>query len=99
MALTYLTFCDVGFIKNGGALPIADGESAVSEAIVPSGSNQQSSASTKSAVRVATDTAVYLVFGANPNAATSTTARFYLPASVVEYFQLEIGNKVAVVTA
>lgn len=98
MALTQITFCLVGAVVYSGLLPAADGESAVSEDITPSGTNQQSAAATKGYARVATDTTVYVALGANPDA-TVSTGRFLLPANSVEYFQIEVGNKVAVVTA
>lgn len=98
MALVNIAFCEVGFMRWGGMLPITDGESVVSENITPSGSNQQSAAATKPHVRVATDTAVYVAIGANPDA-TTATGRYYMPANSVEYFQVEVGNKVATVTA
>lgn len=97
MALTQITFCKVGFLVFGAALPMTDGESAVTESVTPSGSNQQSSASTRPHVRIATDTAVYVAIGASPDA-TVTTARFWMPANSVEYFQIEVGNKVAIAT-
>ena len=99
MALTHIAFCTVGVSGFGGSIPVADSEEVVCEGITPSGSNQQSAASTRSFVRVSTDTAVYIATGADPNALTSTTARFYMPANSVEYFQIEKGNKVAVVNA
>ncbi len=98
MAITQVTFCSVGASQYGGVLPAADGESPSSQDIVPSGTNQQSAAATKSYARVATDTQVYVCLGANPDA-TVSTARFLMLAGTVEYFQIEIGNKVAVVTA
>lgn len=99
MAITHIEFCKVGFISNQTSVPVVDGESIVSETITPSGSNQQSSAAVKGYVRVYTDTAVYLAFGANPNALSGTGSRAYLPAGAVEIFQVDEGNKVAVVTA
>jgi hypothetical protein len=98
MALTQIAFCQVGFLRYGAALPITDGESAVSQTLTPSGSNQQSAASATPFVRVATDTAIYVAIGTAPDA-TVSTARFWLPANSVEYFQIEIGNKVAIVTS
>lgn len=98
MALTNICFCNAGFTKNGCSLPIMDGESFVSENITPSGSNQQSAAATLPIVRVATDTAIYVAIGENPNA-TTTTTRAWIPANGEQFFQIEVGNKVAVVTA
>ena len=98
MALTHLAFCNLGSVVNAASLPITLSGSVVSEAITPTASNQQSSASTRGFVRVATDTAVYVAFGANPDA-TTTTGRFYLPAGSVEWYAISVSDKVAVVTA
>lgn len=100
MAVTHIAFGVLGFKRFDVHLPMMDGESVVSEGFTPSGSNQQSAAapSGKPYVRVSTDTAVYLAFGESPDA-TVTTGRVYLPANGVEYFQIESGNKVAVVAA
>lgn len=98
MALTHFAFCTVGISRNGMSVPMAVGDSVVSQGITPSASNQQTSASTLPNVRISTDTAVYVAFGSNPDA-TTTTGRYYLPANAVEYFELDIGDKVAVVTA
>lgn len=97
MALTHLAFCDIGFVKDGTGIPVPDGDSAVSQALTPSGTNQQSSAATKPFVRVATDTTIYVAIAANPDA-TVTGSRFLVLANTVEYFQIDIGNKVGVAT-
>jgi hypothetical protein len=47
--------------------------------------------------RVATDTQVYVSFGASPNA-SSDAERFFVPANNVEYFYVKDGDKAAVVT-
>lgn len=96
MAVT-LTFCNVGFLRFGASVPAMDGESMISQSITASASNQQSSAGTLPIVRVATDAAIYVAIGTSPDA-TVTTGRLWMPASSVEYFQIEIGNKVAVIT-
>ena len=98
MALTQLAFCRVGSIADGVALPVTNPTGVASEAITPSGSNQQSSAATRGFVRISTDTAIYVAFGSNPDA-TTATARFHMPANSVEWFTVGIGDKVAVVTA
>jgi hypothetical protein len=98
MPLTHIAFCQVGVASRGGAVPVPDGESVVSSAITPSGSNQQSAASQLPFVRIATDTAIYVAIGTSPDA-TVTTSRTYMPANCIDYYQIELGNKVAVVTA
>lgn len=80
-------------------MPMTDGESVVSEVVTISGTNAQSSASTQPHVRIGTDAACYVAIGANPNAQTGTTARYWMPANSVEYFEIDIGNKVAAITA
>lgn len=99
MATLHVTFCEVGFNRFGGLMPMTDGESAVYEALTISGTNAQSSASTKPHVRIGTDTACYVAIGSNPNAQTGTTMRYWLPANSVEYFEIALGNKVAAITA
>lgn len=96
MATTIVTFCSVGIMKFSSTLPIPDGESAVSETITPSASNQQSAAATKEFCVIGTDTAIYVGFGSNPDA-TSDAAVFMIPANGVMAFQIEVGNKVSVV--
>lgn len=101
MASLHVAFCKVGAISYGGTIPVADSETVTSETVTTSASNAQSGAAPagKPFVRIATDsTAHYVAFGANPDA-TTTTGRYYMPANSVEYFQVEIGNKVAAVTA
>jgi hypothetical protein len=95
MASLHVAFCSHGLVA-------IEGESVVSEVVTTSASNAQSSASTagKPFVRIATDsTAHYVAFGSNPNAQTGTTARYYMPANSVAIFQINVGNKVAAITA
>ncbi len=102
MASLHVAFCNLGAVAYGGTVRVIDGESVTSEVITTSGTNAQSAASPagKPFVRIATDAAAhYVAFGSNPNAQTGTTARYYIPAATVEYFQLDVGNKVAAVTA
>lgn len=85
-------------------IPVAIASSVTSENIASSASNQQTTATAPAALgdaicRVATDTAVYVAFGSNPNALTGTAARFYLPANAIEYFRVSVGDKAAVVNA
>lgn len=97
-------FCQVGVGYGSSNIPVPIASSVVSENITSSASNQQTTATAPTGIpevmcRVATDTAVYVSFGANPNALTGTTARFYIPANGVEYFRVNPGNKAAVVNA
>lgn len=98
MASLHLAFCDVGTVRRGGLLHVADGDSAISATLTTSASNVQSAAATRSHVRVVGDAAHWIAFGANPDA-TVTTSRYYLPSGVVEYFELDAGQKIAAVTA
>ena len=104
MALTHFAFCQVGVGYGQGNIPVPIASSVTSEGIVPSASNQQTTAVAPTGIaevmcRVATDTAVYVTFGANPNALTGTAARFFIPANGVEYFRVNPGVKAAVVNA
>ena len=99
MTTTNIAFVNVGVVTYGNSVPAAYGEDVVSQDITPSASNQQSAAATRDYARVATDTAIYVAIAPNPNASTSTTARFLIPANGVEYFKIQSGNKVAIITA
>lgn len=46
-------------------------------------------------IRLASDIACWISIGSNPTAAASGTASFYLPAGVVEYFQVRAGERLA----
>lgn len=101
---TQVTFCRVGVFAFGGVIPaLHTGHKEVSETITASGSNQQTTATmpdlggVQGFVRVATDTAIYVSFGTNPNA-TTDTARLMVPANAVEYFAVAAGAKAAVAT-
>lgn len=100
MALTHFAFGRVGAVTGGSLIPVMLNPPAA-EGIAPSGSNQQTTATSPSGgiCRVATDTAVYVAFGSNPNALSGTGSRYYVPADSVEYFQVSEGHKAAVVTA
>lgn len=97
-------FCQVGVGYGSTNIPVPIASSVTSENITSSASNQQTTATAPTGIaevmcRVATDTSVYVTFGANPNALTGTGARFYMPANSVEYFRVNPGNKAAVVNA
>jgi len=103
MALTHFTFGAVGDASGGenNTFMLADG--ITSEGIVPSGSNQQTTAvapaiGKRPYCRVATDTAVYVTFGTAPDA-TNAAARFFMPANSIDYFVVTAGHEAAVVTA
>ena len=103
MALTHFVFSAVGEQSSGGLVPAMIGDTIQSEGIAPTGSNQQTTGiapllGRKVGLRVATDTAVYVAVGENPNA-TTAAARVYIPANTVEYIMCNAGDKAAVVTA
>jgi hypothetical protein len=104
MALTHFCFGQAGRHWQGSQIPAMLSTSFSSEGIAPSGSNQATTATAGSEAnsayvcRVSTDTAVYVTFGAVPDA-TTAAARVYLPANGVEYFIVPAGAKAAVVTA
>lgn len=96
MALTQFAFGSVGSdvpsFYNGGATV---------ESAVPTGTSAATTAAANASqymCRVATDTAVYVSFGAAPDA-SSDAVRFFVPAGAVEYFRVASGSKAAVVTA
>ena len=102
MALTHFTFgrADASF---GGALtPAMIAGTFSAEGIVPSGSNQTTTATAPTGgsikvCRVSTDTAVYVAFGSAPVATTAAT-RTFMPANSTEYFVVQDSDKAAVVT-
>lgn len=99
MPTTNVEFIKIGATSFSVPLPINKATSVVSQTFTPSSSNQQSAAAPLAFVRICTDTAIYVAFGSNPNAVTSTTARFMMPAGSVDYFEMTIGDKVAICTA
>ena len=104
MATTHFAFGAA--LSNESANPVpamqTTGGGIVTEALTPSGSNQQTTGSAPSATsrtpicRIATDTQVYVSFGSNPNA-SSDTVKFLIPANAIEYFYVKPGDKAAVV--
>lgn len=95
MALTHFTF-----LTASADLPASFAAGGDSEGIAPTGSNQTTTAvgsAARNLCRVATDTAVYVSFGAAPNA-TSDDPRFFMPANSVDFFRVVVGAKGAVVT-
>lgn len=104
MPATQFAFVQVGVGYGQGNIPVPIASTVTSETLTPSASNQQTTAVAPTGIpevmcRVATDTAVYVTFGPNPNALTGTAARFLIPANGVEYFRVTPGNKAAVVNA
>jgi hypothetical protein len=103
MALTQFAFVQVGVGYGQSNIPVPVASTVTSEGIVPSGSNQQTTAVAPTGLaevmcRVATDTAVYVAFGADPDA-TTAGERFFIPANGVEYFRVNPGDEAAVVEA
>lgn len=103
MATTCITFGSLMTVVNGIQSPLMDASTFVSETITPSAANQTTTATAPAAniciARVATDGSVYVAFGSNPNALTSTSARAMVPAGGVEYFFVSAGQKAAVTNA
>lgn len=100
MAVTQFAFGSVRTFVGGALIPAVATTLPTSEAKTPSASNQQTTAaatSRQNICRVATDTAVYVAFGASPDA-TVATARYFMPANTVEYFAVIAADKGAVVT-
>lgn len=96
MAATQFAFGQVN-----ADIPSMFASGATVETETPSGSNAATTAASRADqpfCRVATDTDVYVSFGAAPDASTDTI-RFLLPAGSVEYFRIPSGSKGAVVEA
>lgn len=93
---TYVQFHRANYSDGFGVI---EGSSVVCETITESGSNQQSAAGTRPLVTVCATVAIFVAIGADPNAATATTARFFQPANVPTTYGIDHGHKVAVVTA
>lgn len=97
MATTQIAFCqaspDLQTIYANGA---------VVESKTPTGSSSATTAVSRAdhnVVSVATDTLIYVSFGASPNAGTDTI-RFLCPAGSVRFFRLNAADiKAAVITA
>jgi hypothetical protein len=98
MALTQIAFGALGSRTGKTGTPAIG--AVLSEDIVPSGSNQATTAVAQAGsdmlCRVATDEDVYVAFGPAADA-TVATARFYVPTGAVEYFAVNPGDKAAVV--
>ena len=79
-------------------VPVAETPALVDQAISISSTSAQSAAfgATTRFIRVQSDTACWLLFGANP---TATNAKMPLAANVPEYFGVVAGQKVAAITA
>jgi hypothetical protein len=102
MALTHFAFGKAANFGTGILDLMADNEDLSSEGLVPSAASQQTTATApnvggRAMCQVATDTAVYVAFGSNPDA-TNAALRFFLPANAVARFSVEAGDKGAVVT-
>ena len=101
---TQIVFGGAGDSGGGAPLDRLLAESIVSEDIVPSASNQQSTIVApalgyRPVCRIATDAAVFVAIGANPNALTGTAARVLVLANTVVEVICRAGDRAAVVTA
>lgn len=102
MATTTVTFG-----KIAKDFPAMIASSMVSETITPTSSNQQTTVVAPTdtlkdgniLANVATDVQVYVTFGPNPNALTSTGARKMIPAGGDVYFVVNGGDECAVTLA
>lgn len=95
MALTQFAF---GAVAEG--LPTFYVRGATVESVTPSGTAAATTMAATSAqriCRVATDTQVYVSFGAAPNASTDLV-RFLVLAGTTEYFRVSSADKASVVT-
>ena len=95
MALTTFEFCGVN-----GDLRIPYAVDAQAESVAPSSSAQATTLTSSSAhnvCRVATDTAVYVSFGASPDAGSDTT-RVLIPANTVALLRIPSEVKASAIT-
>jgi hypothetical protein len=102
MAATTITFGKIAS-HEAGIIDGLDAQGIVSETIVPSGSNQQTTVTApalgqRPVAQVATDTLVYVAFGSSPDA-TNTGQRIMVPANQVVRVLVNAGDKAAVSTA
>lgn len=99
---TQFSFGPAGAWGGGQILPVMVARANTSETIAESASNQQTTATAPSGshvvCRVVSDAAVYVSFGAAPDA-TTDASRLYMPPNAIEYFVVQSGWKGAVVTA
>jgi hypothetical protein len=100
--MAILNVCEFASIRDAGAYPaqvtqvppLAKQNVAIGAASVAS---TNGFAPTTKAIRVATDTACWILIGASPTA--TTTADLYMPAGTVEYWGVNPGDKIAVIAA
>ena len=96
-----MSIASVSFGSVGGQTPAMSASDVVSEVFTTSGSSQATASATtasKPVVRIASDVALYVSFGAAPDAANDA-GRFYFPAGALEYFIAGTGQKVALIEA
>ena len=84
------------FVDGAGALQAAQMPPISEQKVTISGTSAQSAAFGCKVIRVHTDVACHVAFGANP---TATTSNMRLQADTTEYFGVTPGNKVAVIAA
>lgn len=100
MAVASIAFLDVGKGRNGVETPAAIAETIVSQDVTLSASSQSFGPGNKPFVRVQTEVAIWVAFGAVPDATVAGT-RVRVNAGDTEYFAVATPDttKVAVVTA
>ena len=92
MASLYIT----EFVDGAGALQAAQMPPQAEQKLTISGTSAASAAIAAKVVRVHTDTACHVAFGASP---TATVSNLRMPADSTEYFGVTAGHKIAVVAA
>ena len=102
MAIINISFGYVGGRANNAPPLFREVETETKAAAVASSQTTAKAGATSygvntAAVRIYTDTAIWVEFGANPTAAANTS--MYLPAGAIEFFYADINDKVAVLEA
>jgi len=103
MATTQIAFAAVGYI-GAGHVPALIAETITAESLTPAAGAQTTTASApqtsgnRPVARVSTDTLVWVVFGAAPNA-TNEATRLLIQAGATEYIVVNVGDKASVMTA
>lgn len=98
MATLYISeYSAESFRTTGSGIPVAQEPPTVEQTVAISGASAQSSAFGASTriIRVHTDAICSILVGSNP---TATTAKKRLPADHTEYFAVQPGDKLAVIS-
>lgn len=96
-ALNVTEYAQLAYIEGVGMGQVPKEPRVTSQSVTFTTSTQSNAFNAKTrVVRVHTDTACYIEFGADPTAITVTSTK--MAANQTEYFGVEPGHKVAVVT-